>query len=188
MSPRKPGEFVARSNKMFVGTTGYYKKPEATLELFQNGWIHTGDLGRMDDDGYFYFLDRKKQAIRRRGENISSFEVEAVISAHPMPCSSACVVGVPSEVGEEEVKAVVVLKTGQKVAEEELIRSASRGSPTSRSRAISPSGTESAENAERAGREVQAQGRGYHARLLGSRGLRHQAQALSWLLRPASFP
>ena len=75
--PGTPGEFVARSNKMFVGTTGYYKKPEATLDLFQNGWIHTGDLGRMDEDGYFYFLDRKKQAIRRRGENISSFEVEA---------------------------------------------------------------------------------------------------------------
>jgi len=119
--PGTPGEFIARSNKMFVGTTGYYKKPEATLELFQNGWIHTGDLGRMDDDGYFYFLDRKKQAIRRRGENISSFEVEAVVGSHDAVLE-CCVVGVPSEVGEEEVKAVVVLKTGQKVTEEELIR------------------------------------------------------------------
>lgn len=119
--PGKLGEFIARSNKMWVGTTGYYNKPEATLELFQNGWIHTGDLGRKDEDGYFYFVDRKKQAIRRRGENISSFEVESVISAHDAVLES-CVVGVPSDVGEEEVKAVVVIKEGQTVSEEELIR------------------------------------------------------------------
>jgi crotonobetaine/carnitine-CoA ligase len=119
--PDVPGEFIARSNKMWVGTTGYYRKPDATLELFQNGWIHTGDLGRRDADGYFYFVDRKKQAIRRRGENISSFEVESVIGSHPAVLES-CVVGVPSEVGEEEVKAVVVLKPGQQVTPEELIR------------------------------------------------------------------
>jgi crotonobetaine/carnitine-CoA ligase len=119
--PGSLGEFIARSNKMFVGTTGYYNKPEATLELFENGWIHTGDLGRMDEDGYFFFVDRKKQAIRRRGENISSFEVESVVSSHDAVLES-CVVGVPSDVGEEDVKAVVVLKEGQQVSEEELIR------------------------------------------------------------------
>jgi len=119
--PGSLGEFIARSNKMFVGTTGYYKKPEATLELFKNGWIHTGDLGRMDEDGHFFFVDRKKQAIRRRGENISSFEVESVISSHEAVLES-CAVGVPSELGEEEVKAVVVLKEGCSVTEEELIR------------------------------------------------------------------
>jgi len=119
--PGSLGEFIARSNKMFVGTTGYYNKPEATLELFKNGWIHTGDLGRMDEDGYFFFVDRKKQAIRRRGENISSFEVESVVSSHDAVLESA-VVGVPADVGEEEVKAVVVLKEGQSVTEEELIR------------------------------------------------------------------
>jgi crotonobetaine/carnitine-CoA ligase len=119
--PDVNGEFIARSNKMFVGTTGYYKKAEATLDLFRNGWIHTGDMGRRDADGYFYFVDRKKQAIRRRGENISSFEVESVIGSHPAVLESG-VVGVPSEVGEEEVKAVVVLKEGQKVSAEELVR------------------------------------------------------------------
>jgi len=119
--PGTVGEFIARSNKMFVGTTGYYNKPLDTLDLFSNGWIHTGDMGRMDEDGYFYFADRKKQAIRRRGENISSFEVESVISSHDAVLES-CVVGVPSEVGEEEVKAVVVLKKGHQVTEEELIR------------------------------------------------------------------
>jgi crotonobetaine/carnitine-CoA ligase len=119
--PGVNGEFIARSNKIFVGTTGYYKKPEATLELFQNGWIHTGDMGRRDEDGYFYFVDRKKQAIRRRGENISSFEVESIVASHPAVLE-CCVVGVPSEVGEEEVKAVVVLKDGQQATAEELIR------------------------------------------------------------------
>jgi acyl-CoA synthetase (AMP-forming)/AMP-acid ligase II len=92
------GEFIARSNKMWVGTTGYYKKPESTLEFLQNGWIHTGDMGRRDTDGYFYFADRKKQAIRRRGENISSFEVESVIDSHPAVLE-ACVVGVPFRSG-----------------------------------------------------------------------------------------
>ncbi len=83
--------------------------------MFSNGWIHTGDLGRMDEDGYFFFVDRKKQAIRRRGENISSFEVESVISSNPAVLES-CVVGVPSELGEEEVKAVVVFKDGQAIS------------------------------------------------------------------------
>jgi crotonobetaine/carnitine-CoA ligase len=119
--PDVNGEFIARSNKMFVGTTGYYRKPEATLDLVRNGWIHTGDMGRRDADGYFYFVDRKKQAIRRRGENISSFEVESVIGSHPAVLESG-VVGVPSDVGEEEVKAVVVLKEGQKITAEELVR------------------------------------------------------------------
>jgi crotonobetaine/carnitine-CoA ligase len=119
--PDAVGEFIARSNKMWVGTTGYYRKPEATLELFRNGWIHTGDMGRRDADGYFYFADRKKQAIRRRGENISSFEVEAVIAANDAVLE-CCVVGVPSEVGEEEVKAVVVLKEGRRLAAEDLVR------------------------------------------------------------------
>ncbi len=119
--PGSLGEFIARSNKRFVGTTGYYNKPEATLDLFDSGWIHTGDLGRMDEDRYFYFVDRKKQAIRRRGENISSVEVESIVSSHEAVLES-CVVGVPSELGEEEVKAVVVLKDGLKATEEELIR------------------------------------------------------------------
>lgn len=119
--PGTVGEFVARPERMWLGTLGYYNKPVETLEFFQNFWMHSGDLGYMDEDGYFYFMDRKKQAIRRRGENISSFEVEKVINAHPAVLESAAV-GVPSEVGEEEVKAVVVLKEGATLAPEELIR------------------------------------------------------------------
>lgn len=120
VEPGELGEFIAQPQDRGVGTSGYYKKPEETLELFKNFWVHTGDLGRMDKDGYFYFVDRKKQALRRRGENISSFEVEAVINSHDSVLES-CVVGVPSDIGEEEVKAVVVLKEGQQVTEAELI-------------------------------------------------------------------
>ena len=118
--PGRLGEFVVRSQREYVGTTGYYNNPEAVADLIRKGWIHTGDLGRMDEDGYFFFVDRKKQAIRRRGENISSFEVESVISSHDAVLES-CVVGVPSDIGEEEVKAVVVLKDGQTATEEDLI-------------------------------------------------------------------
>ncbi len=120
VAPGELGEFVAQPETRGVGTDGYYKKPEETLELFKNFWVHTGDLGRMDEDGYFYFVDRKKQALRRRGENISSFEVEAVINSNPAVLES-CVVGVPSDVGEEDVKAVVVLLEGQELSEEDLI-------------------------------------------------------------------
>ncbi|MCB1668231.1 MAG: ATP-dependent acyl-CoA ligase [Porticoccaceae bacterium] len=115
------GEIITRPEKPYVGTPGYYKMPEATLELTKNLWYHTGDLGYRDDDGYFYFSDRKKQAIRRRGENISSFEVEAGINAHDAVLES-CVVGVPSELGEEEVKAVIVMKEGYTVSEVELVQ------------------------------------------------------------------
>jgi crotonobetaine/carnitine-CoA ligase len=115
------GEIIVRPRRMHLGTTGYFRNPEASLELFQNLWMHTGDLGRRDADGYFYYVDRKKQALRRRGENISSFEVEAVIDAHPAVLES-CVVGVDSELGEEEVKAVVVLKPGLTLSEEALVR------------------------------------------------------------------
>ena len=119
-APGQIGEFVARPKTMHVGTSGYYKMPEKTLELFENLWMNTGDLGRMDEDGFFFFVDRKKQALRRRGENISSFEVEAGINSHPAVLES-CVVGVPSDVGEEDVKAVVVCKPGMSLSEEELI-------------------------------------------------------------------
>ncbi|HSV83139.1 MAG TPA: ATP-dependent acyl-CoA ligase [Ramlibacter sp.] len=119
--PGAVGEIVVQPQSPFLGTSGYWRNPEATLELFRNFWIHTGDLGRTDDHGYFYYVDRKKQALRRRGENISSFEVEAVINAHPAVLES-CVVGVPSELGEEEVKAVVVLKAGCALEAEALVR------------------------------------------------------------------
>ncbi len=120
VAPGTLGEIATRPRNPWLGTSGYYRKPEATQELFRNFWIHTGDMGRMDEDGYFYFVDRKKQALRRRGENISSFEVEAVINAMPEVMES-CVVGVPAEMGEDEVKAVIVLREDARLTPEDVI-------------------------------------------------------------------
>lgn len=114
------GEIVFRPREPFVMMLGYYNMPDKTAESLRNLWFHTGDLARMDADGYFYFVDRKKDALRRRGENISSFEVERAVNAHPNVLESAAV-AVPSEVGEDEVKVCVVLKPGAALSHEELI-------------------------------------------------------------------
>jgi long-chain acyl-CoA synthetase len=113
----EPGEIVARSDRMM---TGYWRKPEETAETIKDGWLHTGDVGRMDEDGYIYLVDRKKDMIISGGENIYSREVEEVLYAHPAILEAA-VVGVPDEKWGESVKAVVVLKDGAQASEEEII-------------------------------------------------------------------
>ena len=100
--------------------TGYWRNPEQTDLALRDGWLYTGDLGRMDDDGYLYFVDRKKDVIRRRGENISSQEVEDVIKQHPNVLDCA-VIAVPSELGEDDVKAYILPKVGNSVSPENLI-------------------------------------------------------------------
>ena len=117
----QPGEIIFRPREPFTMMLGYHNMPEKTLETYRNLWFHTGDLARKDEDGYFYFVDRKKDALRRRGENISSFEVERVVNAHQAVLESAAV-AVPAEVGEDEVKICVVLKAGETLTPEELIR------------------------------------------------------------------
>jgi crotonobetaine/carnitine-CoA ligase len=119
-SPNCAGEIVVRPNEPYSMMIGYYKMPEVTLKAFRNMWFHTGDRGYKDENGWFFFLDRTKDSIRRRGENISSYEVERVINAHPGVAESA-VIPVPSELGEDEVKAVVILKESMKVDPLELI-------------------------------------------------------------------
>ncbi|MCE2463777.1 MAG: ATP-dependent acyl-CoA ligase [Dehalococcoidia bacterium] len=98
------GEITIRNPAVMPG---YWRNPERTRESLKDGWLHTGDLGWMDEDGYLYFVDRKKDVVRRRGENISSQEVEDVIKRHPGVLDCA-VIAVPSDLGEEEVKAYVV--------------------------------------------------------------------------------
>ena len=115
------GEIVVRPKKPDIMMTEYYGMPDKTLETYRNLWFHTGDYAKKDEDEFFYFVDRKKDALRRRGENISSFEVEKVINTHPKVLESA-VFAVPSELGEDEVKASVVLKPGEDLPPEELIR------------------------------------------------------------------
>ena len=88
---------------------GYYNEPGKTLEAWRNLWFHTGDALKKDEDGWFYFVDRFKDALRRRGENISSYEVEQAVLGHPAVIECG-VIGVPSEVegGEDEVLAAIV--------------------------------------------------------------------------------
>lgn len=103
------GEIVVRSKLPFGFMAGYLNMPEKTVEAWRNFWFHTGDAARMDEDGYVYFVDRIKDCIRRRGENISSFEIEKVIGAHPGVVEVAAV-AVESDIpgAEDEVKVVVV--------------------------------------------------------------------------------
>ena len=115
------GEIVFRPKQPFVMMLEYYNMPEKTLETCRNLWFHSGDLAKTDADGYFYFVDRKKDALRRRGENISSFEVERAINTHPNVLESAAV-AVESELAEDEVKICVVLQPGERIDFEELIR------------------------------------------------------------------
>jgi carnitine-CoA ligase len=114
------GEIVVRPREPHIMLEEYFANPEATVAAFRNLWFHTGDRGRRDADGWFFFVDRMKDAIRRRGENISSWEVEQVLNDHEA-VEEAAVVGVPSELTEEEVLAVVKLKPGQELAPEVLL-------------------------------------------------------------------
>ncbi len=111
------GEIIARSDRIMKE---YWKSPGQTAETIKDGWLHTGDVGRMDEDGYVYLVDRKKDMIISGGENIYSREVEEVLYMHPAILEAA-VVGVPDEKWGESVKAVVVLKDGAEASEEEIV-------------------------------------------------------------------
>lgn len=104
------GELVIRPVHPWTCSNGYYNMPEKTVEAWRNLWFHTGDALRKDEDGWYYFVDRYKDALRRRGENISSYEVEQAFLQHPA-VSECAVIGVPADVeaGEDEVLAVVVV-------------------------------------------------------------------------------
>jgi crotonobetaine/carnitine-CoA ligase len=115
------GELVLRAREPFAMATGYFGMPEKTVEAWRNLWLHTGDRVIRDPDGYYRFIDRMKDAIRRRGENISSFEVEQVLVSHPA-VSIAAVFPVSSELAEDEVMAAIILKDGVQLTEAELIR------------------------------------------------------------------
>jgi carnitine-CoA ligase len=105
------GELVVRYKQPWTCSLGYYGMPEKTVEAWRNLWFHTGDALRRDEEGWYYFVDRYKDALRRRGENISSYEVEQALLGHPAVTECA-VIGVPADVdaGEDEVLAVVVAR------------------------------------------------------------------------------
>ena len=112
VGPGVKGEILTRPKHPDAMMRGYYKQPELTAKVLRDLWYHTGDMGYLDADGYLFFVDRRKDAIRRRGENISSFEIERVVDAHPRVLESAAV-GIPSSHGEEEVKLAVVALPGE---------------------------------------------------------------------------
>jgi crotonobetaine/carnitine-CoA ligase len=107
------GEIMVREKEPGLLLPSYYDNPEATASALRDGWLHTGDLGRADADGYFYFLGRKKDSVRRRGENISAWEVERVINDHPEIVESA-LIAVKSDVGDEDLKIVIKPVAGRK--------------------------------------------------------------------------
>ncbi len=116
----KVGELVLRTTLPWAMTPGYQGDAEATALLWRNGWLHTGDLFRRDPNGDYYFVDRGKDAIRRRGENISSHEVEIELLAHP-GVREAAVVAVASDLGEDEVLAIVAPRPGVRIDCAELL-------------------------------------------------------------------
>jgi long-chain acyl-CoA synthetase len=120
------GEIVIKGPAVMQG---YWNLPEETAEALKNGWLHTGDIGYMDEDGYFYITDRKKDLIIRGGENISPKEVELAICEHPKVLEAGCV-GVKDRVYGEEVRAFVVLKQGERCSEEEIIQHCKKLLPT----------------------------------------------------------
>ena len=117
LPPGEMGEIAVRGE---VVMKGYWKNPEATAETLRGGWLHTGDLGIMDERGYVYILDRAKDMIISGGENIYSREIEDTIVKHPAVYEVA-VIGVPDEKWGEAIKAVVSLRPGQKATAEEII-------------------------------------------------------------------
>ncbi|MCZ7526676.1 MAG: AMP-binding protein [Acidimicrobiia bacterium] len=118
--PGQVGELVVRADEPWVLNAGYYGMPDKTAEAWRNGWFHTGDGFTRDEEGNFFFVDRFKDTIRRRGENISSMEVEAIVNSLVEVAESAAV-AVPSEHGEDEVKLVVVPAPGKDVDPEALV-------------------------------------------------------------------
>jgi crotonobetaine/carnitine-CoA ligase len=114
------GEMIIRTDRPWAMNSGYFRNPEATARAWRNGWFHTGDAFRKDEAGFYFFVDRMKDAIRRRGENISSFEVEAEVMAHPAVREVAAI-GVPNELSEEDVLVVIATVDGATLEPAQLL-------------------------------------------------------------------
>jgi len=115
------GELVLRASEPFAFATGYFGMPEKTVEAWRNLWFHSGDRVVRDADGHYRFIDRMKDSIRRRGENVSSWEVELTIQSHPAVAACA-IYPLPSELGEDEVAAAILLEPGQSLEPVDVVR------------------------------------------------------------------
>ncbi len=126
--PGERGELVVRPRAPFTMFLGYHRKDGETVRAWRNLWFHTGDYVTRDVEGYYYFVDRKKDVIRRRGENLAPYDVESVLNKHPAVLESV-VVGVPSPLGEEDVKAFIQRRPGAEIGARELFEFAARELP-----------------------------------------------------------
>lgn len=118
MAPGEPGEIVVRGPRVMAG---YYKLPDVNRDSFRGGWIHTNDLGLLDERGYLHYMGRKRELIKSGMENVYPVEVETVLAAHPA-VGEVAVIGVPDEKWDEAVTAIVALKTEGAATAEELIQ------------------------------------------------------------------
>jgi crotonobetaine/carnitine-CoA ligase len=121
LGPDTEGEIVVRPKRPQVMFEGYWGRPEATVETSRNWWYHTGDIGRVDSDRFLYFVDRKADYLRRRGENISSFEVERILMGHGV-LADVAVHAVLSELTEDDLKITATVAEGESITEEDLFR------------------------------------------------------------------
>jgi crotonobetaine/carnitine-CoA ligase len=121
LPPGEAGEIICRPLRPNLMFKGYWNRPADTLRVWDNLWFHTGDVGKFDADGFFYYVDRKKDCVRRRGENISSYDVEVAFLKHPDVLEVAAH-AVPSANGEDDLKVTVVRQAGSGLSEEQLAR------------------------------------------------------------------
>ena len=121
VAPGVVGEMVVRTTEPWALNVGYYKAAEQTVEAWRNGWFHTGDAMKYDEDGWYYFVDRLRDSIRRRGENISSFEIENLVGEHPavVECSA---IGMRTEHGDDEVMVAIIVHDRSSFDPAELLR------------------------------------------------------------------
>ncbi|WP_412520841.1 AMP-binding protein [Actinomadura madurae] len=127
-TPGETGEICIRASEPGMLLTEYLGMPQETLEAFRDLWLHTGDLARQDEDGFFYFVGRSKDIIRRRGENIAAGDVEAVLVQHPA-IREVAAIGVPSPLTEEDLKVCVVVQPGHTLSPQDLLRYATAHLP-----------------------------------------------------------
>ena len=115
-----PGQLLVSGKPGWTVMKGYFKSPDATAETLRDGWLWTGDVAEVDEEGYFRFVDRAKDMIKRGGENVAAEEVEMVIKRHPS-VADAAVIGVPDPIRDESIKAFVILKEGRTATEQEIV-------------------------------------------------------------------
>jgi crotonobetaine/carnitine-CoA ligase len=121
VSPQAIGEIIVRPRHDLAMFSGYWRNSGATLDVMRNLWFHTGDLGRIDEDGWFYYEGRRKDALRRRGENVSAAELEDAIREHPS-VNDVAAVGVPSDVMEDDIMVYIELTAGTEVDHEAIVK------------------------------------------------------------------